>query len=330
MFVRIMMIFGLSIILIAVVFFWPKEKTILSKIDLGKKYLIEAVLNDAYHLTCESNVMRPCPLENTGKIFSSFFILNAFKENTLPPDIAAIIENTILSEQRNNLWGYSTYAPLDSDDTSFALQSLILLKNTPSTDALDQFYVPSSNSYATFLMSPYFNNTSLEVNANIYYLFALLNQHKKINYHLITSMQNEDGSWPTSFYPNVYYSTYKSMKLLCLSNSFPQSIKKGINYIIRNQHTDGSWGDAYSTALALNTLFACHDTNEENIKKGIHYLLKEQTDKGYWNTKYAIWTYIYKEYPKEIWDAYDTQHVITTSLALQALSEYSSKQNLRK
>ncbi|GEM_PF-5502979 len=293
-------------------------------IDLGKNFLTTKLLEEKYSLSCKASIKKSvCPVSNSGKILLSHFIVNV-----LSPDISTITRDKIITmihaEENNGLWGYSPSSPLDSDDSSFALQTLTLLNQPQESNKLAAFYKPKIHAYATFLTN---QDTPIaaEVNANIDNVFHILQQDSLINYELLNHLQTQQGYWRSHFYSGKYYSTYITMKLLCATQRKSSSVTRGLHFIIVSQNQNGSWGapgNAYETALALNTLLACEIKSSESVKKGIKYLMKQQQKAGDWSAGNIIWTYLYQEQPRISWSAYDNQHVLTTALSVKALIAY--------
>lgn len=322
----------------------PPPKRIENAIHSGRNFLIDRVLNERYLLNCQSNLQSaPCRANSMGEILSGFFIFEALRVGQKIPEnvsskITARLEKEKQGTSENYFWGYSHSAPADADDTCFGLRTLLLLGNKIQINGLNQFYVPTENAYATFtyqntpkveLKSASINNRAIhpEVNANIFQMFQEMHLESKVNYDLIKQYQSADGYWFTYFYPGKYYSTYMNMRVLCAANTGSKEVSKGLQFISSSQHADGSWGtpgNTYETALALNTLMTCHAKKNPATRKGITYLLQTQQSDGYWKNEQKIWVYTASDIPEIIWSAYDVNHVLTTALAVQALSNYQT------
>lgn len=322
----------------------PPPKSIENAIHSGRNFLIARVLNGRYLLNCQSTLQSaPCKANAMGEIFSSFFILEALRVNgPIPENVSSKITARLEKEKQgsveNYFWGYSHSAPADVDDTCFGLRALLLLGKKIRINGLDQFYVPTEKAYATFtyqntpkveLKSASINNRAIhpEVNANIFQMFQEMHLESKVNYDFIKQFQSADGYWFTYFYPGKYYSTYMSMRVLCAEDSGSKEVSNGLQFISSSQHADGSWGtpgNAYDTALALNTLMTCRAKKNPATHKGITYLLRTQQSDGYWKSAQKIWVYTASDMPEVIWSAYDVNHVVTTALAVQALSIYQA------
>lgn len=315
-----------------------QNKSIDQSISNASRFLITTLESGDDTLECVATRGAGCPVHETGHIFVEYFIQNALG-NELPANLRKKIIDRINSERRQQkwLWGYNKSVVIDSDDTSFALQTLLNLKQPVETKDLKDFYSAKYHAYTTFITGKdtgpvsfpsALNNAGihLDANANIDYLFNQLNMTDKINYKLILDFQYPDGSWEGYFYPGQYYSTYMSMRLLCAVDNYSKAVKKGLDFILHSQKQDGSWGgNPYDTSLALNTLLTCSKTSLDATRKGIEYLLRTQQPDGYWIQKNPIWQFVYDDEPLTIWFAYDSKHTLTTSLALLALKEYQSR-----
>ena len=83
----------------------------------------------------------------------------------------------------------------------------------------------------------------------------------------LQNMQNEDGGWGESndsYYPPRHYRPYHStafqtawalLSLLAVGEAETESVKRGINYLISNQSSDGHWYDDSYTAPGFPRVF---------------------------------------------------------------------------
>ncbi len=338
----VMKLFKLSSILFACfcaghIAYASNANLIRHSITSGRDYLLTKITHDAAYLDCVTVGPIPCPVQKWGNIFSIYFIAQALSGHFVS-DVKTKMVIRLMHERRKPqwLWGYTDFVPKDSDDTSFALQLLLMLKQEIKMKDLQLFYQPKMNGYSTLLTNndaqPEIdasekNNFGIhpEVNANIFYLFQLLHLENKINYELLLKFQSPEGYWFGYFYPSKYYSTFLNMKVLCHTHRYQKHVDRGTHFIISSQHKEGSWGtpgNPYETALALNTLLTCSPKEKKSIKRGVSYLLLKQDKEGFWSSKEPIWFFIYKDNPMSIWSAYDSEHVVTTALALEALRKY--------
>lgn len=294
-------------------------------IQRGELFLKTEMLQNQFGILCQSNsLQRPCPVSGTGKIFASYFVLDALGDN-IPENIKKNMVAIIKAEEKNHIWGYSLNSPPDADDTSFALQILTKLGEKQNIDGLLIFYKPYFRAYSTFLAIQEKNfGIHPDVNANIFHFYHLLNLDAVINYDLISASQNKQGDWQSYYYAGKYYSTYLNMKILCETKQRKVNVLQGLHFLKSTQNNDGSWShDPYDTALALNALLVCERQPSVAVTSGVKALLKMQTKNGDWVRDKMIFSYVYQEKPRIVWSFYDNTHLVTTALATLALKRYA-------
>jgi hypothetical protein len=234
------------------------------------------------------------------------------------------------ADERQGVWGYMPYAPVDSDDTAFVIRTYRLLGRDVAAKGLLRFYDREAKAFTTFdgrgpaaltCEPSVAGNYGLhpEVNANIFTLLAESPQAYLINDELIVGAQDPQGWWRSYFYPGHYYGTAMSLTLLCKRQKGEGARTKGIAFLQASQKPDGSWGGAYETALALDALAAC-GVRDHAFDRGISWLVGRQGPDGAWREPDApLWEYTYRDQPPVVWRAYDTGGVVTTALAVAAL-----------
>jgi hypothetical protein len=298
----------------------------------GASYLRQMVSADRYHLDCRASDDSPCPVHATGHVFAGFFIADAIGDM-----LSALEKNKITNrmdaEERDGVWGYMPFAPVDSDDTAFVMRTYRKLGKNVATDSLMRFFDKDSKGFTTFdgrgraflAFKPSLrNNFGLhpEVNANIFTLLADSPFCGMINEDLVIGGQTLQGYWHSYFYPGRYYATYMNLRFLCKTGRGRKARSRGIAFFLESQNPDGSWGNSggvYETALALNALAVCGIFNSV-FWKGIAQLLQKQTYNGSWlDERVVIWEYLYSDNPPIVWRAYDTEGVVATALAVKAL-----------
>jgi len=307
-------------------------KDIGAAIVQGASYLKRAVNEDRYHLACRASDGSACPVHAAGHVFAGFFIADAIGD-ALSSAERQKITSRMDAEERQGVWGYMPYAPVDSDDTAFVIRTYRMLGRDMPADRLLRFYDQDGKAFATFdgrgpaalVFDPSVeNNFGLhpEVNANIYNLLADSTLSEWVNDDLIARSQTPQGWWRSYFYPGPYYATYVSLILLCKTGRREDTRSKGIDFLRESRNPDGSWGrpgGVYETSLALNAMAACV-VIDDAFRKGIAWLLTQQSPDGSWrDEKIVLWEYTYREDPPVLWRAYDTGGVVTTPLALKAL-----------
>lgn len=163
-----------------------------------------------------------------------------------------------------------------------------------------------------------------EVNANIFNLLLGTDYDYLITADLIRQSQAEEGYWYSYFYPGKYYSTHVFLELLRHLPQFDSEITKSVQFLLKNQQLNGSWGNLYDSALALSALtWHSNPTSQESLRKGAEYLRSQQADNGAWQSDNVIWQFY--EGDGDIWEARDVNHVVTTALCVAALKEYFNR-----
>jgi hypothetical protein len=321
---------------------------IAESIKAGSNYLRRQLLSGNYGLSCIGNNNLPKFSYDKGHLFSLFHMVPALKSDMNEME-RTIVLTRILSEEYDGQWGYSprgyyketTNNPffVDADDTSFALRTLRELNVYRSNDILLKYFGAFQDgkgysAFSTFLSKlplkkltsfPSFENNfhiHPEVNANVYHALLDSNHEELINEKVIELSQQENGSWFGYFYPNQYYSTLQFMSLLNKTGRVEHCFAKGIKFLTQTQNENGSWGDsgdAYLSAMALKGLCMKQPASRE-VEKGVEYLLDNIQAEGSWSTNQNIWKFCDSE--GDVWQAYDKNHVIATSLCVDALKTY--------
>lgn len=313
------------------------RKTDISRaIDKGTAFLKERIKNKDFVLSCKSTGIPPCPVHQSGKLFAAFFLTDALKDN-LSAQEADYISTLILGEKRKNgVWGYAAFGPPDSDDTAFAMRTLRMLGNDCPLHPLLAYYIEEQGGFVTFSIKKKAklankineaNNLEMhpEVNANVFWLFLEDNRQPAVkpNLDLIYESQAADGWFYSYFYPGKYYGTYMALTLICGFGGKKEAIDRGIRFLSDSQNPDGSWGSPsspYETALALNAIRSCtNKIDPMEFTKGISYLLSKQQPDGSWHTDSIIWKYLVSDATGVLWNAYDANNAVTTSLVVNAL-----------
>ena len=94
-------------------------------------------------------------------------------------------------------------------------------------------------------------------------------------------------------------------------------------FLVSSQADEGTWGDdgnAYETALACLGLQASGE-DEGALGKAIASLLESQRDDGSWQSEQDIWRF--HASADDVWRAFDTNRVVTTSLVRCALRQHA-------
>ncbi len=298
----------------------------------GTLYLRSMVAGDDYGLACRASDGSACPVDGTGHVFAAFFITESIGDGLSPGERKKLLAR-LGSEDRGGVWGYTPYAPVDSDDTAFVMRTYRLLGKNEAVGDLSSFYNKAGRAFATFHgnEAPALTYEPSEagnfgfhpeVNANIFAALADTDLAGLIDENVVLRSQGPDGSFRTYFYPGNYYGAYMALDFLCKTGKGTDARRKGIAFLTGRQNRDGSWGTpggAYKTSLALNTLAAC-GIFDSHFSKGVSWLLKEQkADGSFREEKTVIWEYAYQDSPPVVWRAFDASGVVATALAVKAL-----------
>jgi squalene cyclase len=121
-----------------------------------------------------------------------------------------------------------------------------------------------------------FNQTSL-VAPNIEKALSFLLAH-----------QDNEGYWEatSSFTWNKVEATTAALYGLISTGNEGRAVEKGINWLIKNQNTNGSWNDdCWDTSWALYLLFYCdYQAADPIIKSACRWLVNDQRDDSSWKT----------------------------------------------
>jgi len=278
-----------------------------------------------------------CPITGLGRMFTGFWLTRALLGRLSPHEHQAVISR-ILHEQRNLMWGDCLEAPVDADDTAFALRTLHQLDAPFSDRGLLSFYQNETRLFPTFQtrtlcrlvtsVAP-LNNLQAhpEVLANIYACLWDRNRRAYIDAEIIESAQNKSGDWPSYFYPSRYYATYLYLELLARMNRCLASVARAIRFLSDTQQACGAWGHPlcpYETALAVNGLL-CHSGGLPKGEASIRYLLDTQLCDGSWRTDRVIW--FYRMSDSVDWEACDIHRVAVTAICVIALTKFKQRLN---
>ncbi|MBA7566223.1 hypothetical protein ES708_07911 [subsurface metagenome] len=110
---------------------------------------------------------------------------------------------------------------------------------------------------------------------------------KKALSFLLTHQHNE-GYWEatSSFTWNKVEATTAALYGLISTGNEGRAVEKGINWLIKNQNTNGSWNDdCWDTFWALYLLFSCdYQASDPIIESACNWLINNQRDDGSWKT----------------------------------------------
>jgi len=100
--------------------------------------------------------------------------------------------------------------------------------------------------------------------------------------------QHNEGYWEatSSFSWNKVEATTAALYGLICTGYEGRVVEKGINWILKNQNTNGSWNDdCWDTSWVLYLLFCCdYQAPDPIIKSACQWLVNDQRDDGSWKT----------------------------------------------
>jgi hypothetical protein len=128
----------------------------------------------------------------------------------------------------------------------------------------------------------------------------------------IISHQSSYGAWESV---DMTSATIEALKNFEIIDSVPEAISKGELYLKKEQKSDGSWGNSFSTSWVMQVLSSDNSFDKE-IKNATSYLAGEQEEDGglgkgemsnrVWATAYAIpavmglsWNNVLGSFPRE-------------------------------
>lgn len=327
----------------------------LSAIDRGTAFIKQQLHDGRYGLACCGSDGTARFSDAKGHLFSAFFIARALGSEITEVERSVLLVR-IMTEEMNGHWGYSPRGYykgdddnpffVDADDTAFALRTYRQLGVYQSPEPLLAFLrnkpwfrrnaVHSRTGFVTFAAKKHptlaverrnENNLEMhpEVNANVFNLFVDTDYDNLINWSLVSQAQSSEGFWYSFFYPSKFYGTMMFLELLKQFDVLAEETQRGLRFLEQSQNGDGSWGEvgnAYETALALNSL-AFHESIDDRFLQGLTFIANRQNADGSWDHDGTIWEF--HDVGNDVWRARDANRVVTTSLCVSALRYGSVK-----
>ena len=178
----------------------------------------------------------------------------------------------------------SEYSVNDSDETSVVFESLLRFGNRKNIGCILAF-----ESKEWFKCFPLERDPS--ISANIHVLGALRAAGKKVDdpsiqkiLHFLRSNKNMDGGWDDKWHISPYYTT--SHAIIACAGFANELVKGPVEWLIKTQHQDGSWGlftsTAEETAYALQALWTWNN-NAGKIPQAILLRGKNWLENNEWD-----------------------------------------------
>lgn len=309
-------------------------------VEKGRKYLISCLENDKFFDQWIGTSIAP-PVEHSSSPMLCFFAARALQCSGGISDMTKEKFSEILSNaRRGDSYGYDRMAPVDSDDTAFALRTLIILGQTVTSkmisDALSPF--TCGKSWFTFHVQNHTDSTPgfhcyfkepasifgphPEVHMNI----LLLHHEAGLEINSIPGFPEKDGLPVSYFYRSAHYGAWL---LSTLYKSMGFKYHQIEDSVFKLQNDDGSWSGmdggfstVQETSLAILTLntFGIKDIN--SISSSVDFLIGQQTSKGFFPGGSLWHHYLPHSKDNAYWYAKDIMSIASTSLAIIALSNY--------
>jgi hypothetical protein len=270
-----------------------------------------------------------------------FFTALALQKTGGVPEPVKVRLRTILSNaQKGSSYGYDVKAPVDADDTAFALRTRLLLGDTVTPEevvaALEPFRC--GDSWFTFpakipegITPPFYSvyqgavsvvGPHPEVHLNI---LALYQELYGTAVSRILPLPLQQGVPVSYFYPSSFYGAWL-YNMLCRQMELEDTTLKSA--VLRMRKQDGSWpgcengfSEVQETAIAMLTLysFASYSESDDAVLK---YIIKQQQADGSFPGG-TLWKY---QFPTEsdsaCWSAVDSNSIVSTGCVVLAL-QYS-------
>ncbi len=300
----------------------------------ARTFLCDALALARCHDSCHANIGMP-PSTHSYSVFLAYFVARAL---AVSGGIDAAARSVLLSHlqqaKKGASYSYDTLAPIDADDTAFALRALILLGSAQSSDDILSGLAPfeSQHSWQTFCgptpprymwTTDYINDMSVfgfhpEVHLNV----ALLLHETGHPSRPYPPLPLRNGLPANYHYPSKNYCGW----LLCeLQSAQPEAAVGVESALLARQLPDGRWPAvtdgftaAQETALALLSISEAAYAGAAGLN-GIDFLLSQQRADGSWPGG-TLWTFrVPGTGGQVIWSAIDSMSIVATSLSVMAL-----------
>jgi len=301
----------------------------------ARAFLSDALAAARCHDSWRANIGMP-PSAHSSSVFLAYFVARALAAGG---GIDAAARSVLLSylqhARKGASYSYDTLAPIDADDTAFALRALILLGSAPSSDDVLSALAPfeSQLSWQTFCgpTPPQFMWTTDYTND-----MSVFGFHPEVHLN-VSLLLRETGHSPRPYLPfplrnglpaNYHYpsNNYCSWLICELQSAQHEAAASVESALLARQLPDGRWpavADGFTasqeTALALLSLSDAAYAGAAG-RNGIGFLLSQQRADGSWpgGTLWKFW--VPGTGGRVIWSAVDSMSIFATSLSVVALT----------
>jgi hypothetical protein len=299
--------------------------------EYGRRYLISCIESHTFFDQWHGTSVPP-PVERSASPMLAFFTTAALRKSGGVPDaIKSELLGMLSLAKKGNSYGYDDKAPMDADDTAFALRTLIALGEKVTPDMVKSALEPfrCNGSWFTFpvktisgVTPPFHCNYQgpestagphPEVHLNI---LALYQEAGQAPVSRVPALPQKNGLPVCYFYDSAFYGAWL-FSLLCKEMELEYLPLKSAVLQLRNNN--GGWSGrengfsaVQETALALLTLDT-FSTPDASKSAAIAFILGQQQNNGSFPGG-TLWNY-----REAGWYARDVQSIVSTSCAVCAL-----------
>lgn len=181
---------------------------------------------------------------------------------------------------------------------------IALQERSAKNGGIETWIIPTKKLNKAQKIQEEFNSTKwgkgpdVEVVANFLYALFLYDFEKykngiKKGISYILKEQKTEGFWESRWYYGNFYGTYVCLRLLnCFPDDYKTEKQKTIDFIIKSQNENGSFGESefsiLSTAFARISLLFLNQKDLKTLKHSKEFLLSEQQKDGSWKAENFI------------------------------------------
>lgn len=297
----------------------------------GRRFLEQALASGLCQDVWRSS-QGPPPCPGTRNVFLGYFLARALhRTGGIPERSGQLLRRELAAARQGEAYGYSRGAPMDADDTAFALRTRLLLGEPLDRAALGRALAPftAGAAWRTFAgPNPGAKGwvTTFEEDGSI------LGPHPEVNRNIL-SLYREAGVpirgpllpepvlRPSYHYPSRFYDTWMGAGLPRPGREGPD-LDAAILALQDPEHgwpgLEGGFSVCQETALALLSL-SSEAARGARARAGTAFLAARQDADGGWRGGTLWYFRVPRTGGKILWWAEDAARILATSLALLAL-----------